>query len=101
MSIEIDVTNQPDIKPGMYAEVKVPLKTSGLNSFIVPVSAILTTTERKFIVAVDDMKKVHFIDVREGISDGNTTEVFGNITENTTILSNPSNEIKDGSSLQN
>ena len=100
MAVEIDVSKQPDIKPGMYAEVNIPLITSGLNSFIVPGSAILTTTENKYIIAVDKQMHAHFIKVHEGIANGSTTEVFGNIPDNTSILKNPSNEIKDGSLIQ-
>ena len=95
-AIEIDVINEPEIAPGMYAEVKIPITTSGNNSFIVPYTAILTTTERKCVVALDKQKHAHIIDVQEGITDGKTTEVFGNLEENMIILTKPDNEIKEG-----
>jgi multidrug efflux pump subunit AcrA (membrane-fusion protein) len=95
-AVEIDVSNEPDIKPGMYAEVKLPVTALGANSFVVPYTAIISGTERKFVVAVDKQKHAHLIDVREGITDGKITEVFGNIEENEEILTKPDNEIKDG-----
>jgi len=45
-AIEIDVTNQNgQLKPGMYAEVKIPM-LSGAKSLLVPNSAIVRSTER-------------------------------------------------------
>jgi membrane fusion protein, multidrug efflux system len=99
-AIEIDIINEPDIKPGMYAEVKLPVTASGINSFIVPYSAILTNTERKYIVVLDKQKHVHFVDIREGITDGKTTEVFGNIEDNVDILTKPDNDIKEGDMIE-
>jgi RND family efflux transporter MFP subunit len=99
-AIEIDVFNEPEIKPGMYAEVKLPLMTSGDNSFVVPYSAIITNTERKYIVAVDKQKHAHLIDIREGITDGKSTEIFGKLEENTEVLTKPDNEIKDGDLIE-
>jgi membrane fusion protein, multidrug efflux system len=95
-AIEIDVLNEPDIKPGMYAEVKLPVTASGVNSFVVPYTAILTNTERKYIVVVDKQKHAHLIDIREGITDGKTTEVFGKIESNSEIITKPDNDIKEG-----
>ncbi len=99
-AIEIDVVNEPDIKPGMYAEVKVPVKTSGLNSFIVPYTAILTNTERKYIVELDNKKHAHFIDVNEGITDGKTTEIFGQLNENMEVLIKPESDIREGDLIE-
>ncbi len=95
-AVEIDVINEPEIKPGMYAEVKIPVTASGINSFVVPYSAILTNTERKYIVVVDKQKHAHLIDIREGITDGKTTEVFGKLEDNAEVLTKPDNEIKEG-----
>ncbi len=95
-AVEIDVIDQHEIMPGMYAEVRLPVTASGMNSFSVPFSAILTNTERKFIVAIDKQNHAHLIDVREGITDGKTTEVFGEIEDGTEILIHPGNEIKEG-----
>jgi membrane fusion protein (multidrug efflux system) len=53
-TIEIDVQNTTNkFKPGMYAEVVLPTSGSA-NAFVVPKSAVVTTTERKYIVAVEN-----------------------------------------------
>jgi RND family efflux transporter MFP subunit len=99
-AIEIDVTDEPEIMPGMYAEVKIPVIASGVNSYVVPYSAIITNTERKYIVEVDKQKHAHLIDIIEGITDGKTTEVFGKIDDNAEVLIKPDNDIKEGDMLE-
>ncbi len=53
-TIEIDVQNTDDkFKPGMYAEVVLP--TSGnANAFVVPKSAVVSTTERRYVVVANN-----------------------------------------------
>jgi len=93
-AIEIDVlSNDNVIKPGMYAEVNIPLSSDAL-TYVVPASAIITSTERKYIITVENAK-AKFIDVREGISKNDSTEIFGNINDNKTIIINGNNEIKN------
>lgn len=99
-AIEIDVTNEPEIMPGMYAEVKLPVTASGTNSFVVPYSAIISGTERKYIVVLDGQKHAHLIDIREGITDGKITEVFGNLEDNAEVLTKPDTDIKEGDSVE-
>jgi RND family efflux transporter MFP subunit len=95
-ALEIDVMDEPEINPGMYAEVKIPVISSGTNSFVVPYTAILTNTEHKYVIMVDQEKHAHLININEGITDGKTTEVFGNLQDNFEILINPDSDIKDG-----
>lgn len=95
-ALEIDVMDEAEIDPGMYAEVKLPVIASGTNSFVVPYTAILTNTEHRYVVVVDRQKHAHLINVNEGITDGKTTEVFGNLEENMEILTKPDSDIKEG-----
>ncbi len=99
-AIEIDVVNEPEIKPGMYAEVNVPVIAAGINSFVVPYTAVLTNTEKKYIVVIDSKRHAHLIDVNEGITDGKTTEVFGNLSENMEVLIKPDSDIKEGDLME-
>ena|ERR1051326_794155 len=97
-AIEIDViTNDNIIKPGMYAEVNIPLSTDA-SSFVVPSSAVITSTEKKYIITVKN-KKTKFIDVRDGISKNDSTEIFGNLTGNEKIIINGNSEIKESQEL--
>jgi membrane fusion protein (multidrug efflux system) len=98
-AVEIDVDAKDHIiKPGMYAEVTIPL-SSGAESFNVPSAAIITTTERKYIISLD-AGKTKFIDVQEGIQTNDSTELVGNILENQTIRLNGNNEIKEKQVIQ-
>ncbi|WP_121809020.1 efflux RND transporter periplasmic adaptor subunit [Mucilaginibacter kameinonensis] len=98
-AIEIDVQNHQGIlKPGMYAEVKIPM-LSGAKSLLVPNNAIIRSTEREYVVAVKNGKAV-LTDIKEGLTRHDSTEVFGNLKANDTILKNASDEIKDGAVVE-
>lgn len=94
-AIEIDVINtKGNLKPGMYAEVHIPM-LSGSKSLLVPSSAIVRSTERKYVVAVRDGKAA-LIDVKEGLATRDSTEVFGNLKANEKIVLQGTDEIKEG-----
>lgn len=94
-AIEIDVENKNgQLKPGMYAEVSIPM-LSGTKSLIVPSNAIVRSTERAYVVTVKEGKAA-LIDIKEGLSRRDSSEVFGNLKAGDSILLNASDEIKDG-----
>jgi membrane fusion protein (multidrug efflux system) len=94
-AIEIDVENTGNkFKPGMYAEVVLP--TSGnTNAFVVPKSAVVTTTERKYVVAVNN-KSIKWVDISEGNQSKDSTEIFGNLHTGDEVIVNASYQIKEG-----
>src|SRR6201996_3106622 len=94
-AIEIDVTNQNgQLKPGMYAEVKIPM-LSGAKSLLVPNSAIVRSTEREYVIAVRDKKAV-LINIKEGLVGNDATEIFGDLKANDKVVNHPSDETKEG-----
>ncbi len=94
-AIEADVTNTDNIfQPGMYVEANLKV-TSQVNSFLVPASAILTSTENKYVIAVLD-GKTKFIQVKEGVSSNGKTEVYGNFTGSELVIKSPNGEMKEG-----
>jgi len=94
-AIEADVNNKDNtFKPGMYVETSLKVK-SQVQSFMVPTSAIVTSTERKYIIVLDS-GKTRFVNVKDGISVNGQTEVFGDFTGDETILKYPDSEIKEG-----
>ncbi|WP_454802793.1 efflux RND transporter periplasmic adaptor subunit [Mucilaginibacter phyllosphaerae] len=98
-AIEIDVLNKDgQLKPGMYAEVKIPM-LSGAKSLVVPSSAIVRSTERKYVIAVKD-GKAKLVDVKEGLAGKEDTEVFGALTAKDRIVLNAGDDIKDGDPIQ-
>lgn len=99
-AVELDVPSYGgEVKPGMYAEVKIPLNSSN-NSYVVPSSAIVHSTRGVYVVAVDGQKKTKFINVQEGVNAKDSTEVFGDLAAVTSVLKHPSTEIEEGANIQ-
>lgn len=93
-TVEIDVSNNDLIKPGMYAEVKIPL-TSSAQSYIVPASAVVNATTGNYIVAVAPDKTKKIITVQTGMNMQDSIEIFGNVEGVTEILKHPSAETSE------
>ncbi len=94
-AIEIDVNNKNgQFKPGMYAEVKIPM-LSGAKSLLVPNAAIVRSTERQYVIAVNNGKAA-YVDIKEGLASHDSTEVFGNLKPGSRIITNANDEIKEG-----
>jgi len=98
-AIEIDVMNkQQSLKPGMYGEVKVPL-AFGAKSLLVPNNAIVRSTERLYVVKVVNGKAV-YADIKEGIVNDTSTEIFGNLKAGDKIVLNAGDELKEGQEIK-
>ena len=94
-TIEIDVLNPDDkFKPGMYAEVILPTSGSA-NAFVVPKSAIVTTTERKYVVVADN-NVAKWVDISEGNQGTDSTEIFGNLHDGDEVVTNAGYQVKEG-----
>ena len=94
-AIEIDVQNKNgQLKPGMYAEVRIPM-LSGAQSLLVPNNAIIRSTEREYIVTVKN-RKASLIDIKEGLARNDSTEVFGNLKAGDSIVTHANDELKEG-----
>ena len=94
-TMEIDVENtEGQFKPGMYAEVSFKTK-SNIASFVVPRGAIVTTTERKYIIVVSD-NVTKQVDVSEGIQSGDSVEIFGSVKIGDEVISDANYQIQDG-----
>jgi membrane fusion protein (multidrug efflux system) len=98
-AIEIDVMNENgQLKPGMYAEVKIPM-LSGAKSLLVPNSAIIRSTEHEYVIK-DSVGKASLINIKEGLASNDSTEVFGNLKAGDKILIHASDEIKQGDKVE-
>jgi len=97
-AIEIDVANtNGQLKPGMYAEVNIPM-LSGAKSLLVPNNAIIRSTEHEYVISVAD-GKANLVNVKEGLSGNDSTEVFGNLKPGDAIVLHGNDEIKQGDSI--
>ena len=84
-----------ELKAGSFAYMKLSLQRNG-NSFVLPPTAIATTQERKFVIRVK-AGKAEWVDVRQGMSTDKGIEVFGNLTNNDTVVVRATDERKPGS----
>ena len=97
-AIEIDVINKNgNLKPGMYAEVKIPM-LSGAKSLLVPNTAIVRSTEKEYVVR-NENGKADLVEIKEGLVNNDATEVFGNLKPDDKVVLKASDEIKQGDSL--
>ncbi|WP_291144976.1 efflux RND transporter periplasmic adaptor subunit [Flavobacterium sp. UBA7680] len=94
-AIEIDVINSDNkLKPGMYGEVKIAM-VSGAKSLLVPNTAIVQTTEKEYIIVVKK-GRASFVDVKEGMTSKDDTEIFGALSPSDRIILKAGEEIKQG-----
>jgi len=92
-SFEIDVINTNNLlMPGMYAEVLLPLKGHP-NAFIIPQSAVIISTEKKYVIKVQNDKAV-LVDVTTGNEDNGMIEIFGDVKEGDSVIEKANDEIK-------
>ena len=96
MPIELEVANgNGRLAPGMYPEVQWPVRKSRA-ALLVPPTAVVTTTERTFVIRVEGGKAV-YVPVRKGVVSGDLLEVLGALQEGDTVVKRGSDEIREGS----
>ena len=97
--IEADIKNVGGIlTAGMYADVV--LKSKGnMQAFAVEKSAIVTTTERKYIILIRD-KKTFKVDITTGNENTEWVEVLGEIVVGEKYIVNASDDIKEGKEIE-
>jgi membrane fusion protein, multidrug efflux system len=97
--LEMDVFNKDKVLlPHMYAEVDVPLPSRD-STFIIPKTALVTSTEKVFVIKVVDNKAI-WVDVRKGAVAGDVTSVFGDLKPGDMIVKKGTDEIRDGSPVK-
>jgi membrane fusion protein (multidrug efflux system) len=95
MPVELDVVNSNGrLTPGMYAEVAWS-QGRGHSSLLVPPKAIKATTERIFVIRVNN-GVAEWVDVRRGAAEGDLVEVMGNLKAGDRILERATDEIRPG-----
>jgi len=94
--LEMDVYNKDKtLLPHMYAQVDVPLPSRD-STLIVPKTAVVTSTERVFVIKVVD-QHTQWVDVKKGFESGNMMEVYGKLHPGDKIVTRATDEIRDGS----
>ena len=92
--MEIDVQNENGLlSPGMFADVV--LKSKGnMDALFVPKSAVITSTERKYVLLVKDGKRTK-VDVSTGNETSSKIEIYGNIQAGDKVIATANDEIKE------
>ncbi|MFY0253186.1 efflux RND transporter periplasmic adaptor subunit [Chitinophaga sp. 30R24] len=97
--LEMDVANKAaKLLPGMYAEVQMPLPGKK-DVYVVPKSAIVSNSERVFVIKAVNSKAV-WIPIKCGNESNGLVEIFGDLSDNDQLVQNGSDEIKEGTLLQ-
>ncbi|HEY8783366.1 MAG TPA: efflux RND transporter periplasmic adaptor subunit [Mucilaginibacter sp.] len=97
--LEMDVFNKDKkLLPHMYAEVNVPLPSRD-SAFIVPKTAVVTSTERVFVIKIVNHRAA-WVDVKKGFQSGDQMEVYGDLQPGDQVVKQATDEIRDGSAVK-
>lgn len=97
--VELDVYNKDEaLTPGMYADVLFDSKGNP-NALAVPKSAVITSTERKYVIVVRDGKTVK-VNVSTGNESSDKVEIVGDVAPGETVIANANDEIKEGTTIK-
>ena len=98
MPVELDVKNSDlRLSAGMYPEVQWPVRRPQ-PSLLLPPTTIVTTTERTFVVRVNN-GVAEWVNVSRGARVGDLIEVFGALKEGDTIVRRGTDEIREGAKV--
>lgn len=91
--MEIDVPNPKfELSPGMYADVFLYSK-GNMQALWVPRSAVVTSTERKYVLTVEN-GKTKKVDVTTGNQAADKVEVYGKLVSGDKVIIKANDEIK-------
>jgi membrane fusion protein (multidrug efflux system) len=97
--LEIDVYNTSKrLLPHMFAEVAISLPAKD-STFIVPKTAVVTSTEKVFVIKVLNHRAL-WVNVQKGFQSGDMVEVYGDLKLGDQIVKQASDEIRDGSGIK-
>jgi len=99
LPVELDVSN-PDgaLAPGMYPSVKWPVRRSR-PALYVPRTAVVSTTERTFVVRANN-GKAEWVNVVKGAAEGELIEVSGALQAGDHVVKRATDEMREGSALR-
>jgi membrane fusion protein (multidrug efflux system) len=99
MAVELDVANRENrLAPGMFAQVEwIARRTTA--SFLVPPTAVATTTERTFVVRITN-GGVEWVTVKKGNLVESAIEVFGDLHAGDQVAVRGTDELRQGVKVQ-
>ena len=97
--LEMDVYNKDKkLLPGMYADVNIPVPSRD-SVIILPKSAVVSSTEKIFVIRVSN-NKAQWVEVKKGAASADQLEVYGDIKPGDQIVKTASDEIRNGSNVR-
>lgn len=95
---EFEIPNpKGELKSGSYADVKLSFARNN-KTIISPVSAIVTTQEKKFVIKVSN-NVTQWVDIRAGFNIGDKQEIFGDLHPGDTVVLKGTEELKSGTKI--
>jgi RND family efflux transporter MFP subunit len=95
MPVELDVENSAGkLAAGMFPEVEWPVRRTQPTLFV-PAKAIVTTTEKTFVIRVRD-ETAEWVTVKRGASVGDLAEIFGELQANDQVVFRATDELRSG-----
>jgi len=92
--MEIDVNNAAgQLSPGMYADVVLYSK-GDLTALWVPRSAVVSSTERKYVLLASD-GKISKVDISTGNQTADKTEIYGHLKAGDSVIVKANDEIRE------
>jgi hypothetical protein len=82
----------------MFPAVQWPVR-SARASLLVPKTAVVTTTERTFVIRAEN-GKAKWVNVSKGPASGDLVEVMGPLREGDRVVLRATDEIREGAALR-
>jgi hypothetical protein len=82
----------------MFPEVSWPIVRESA-ALLVPATAVVTTTERTFVIRVT-AGKAEWVNVTKGASAGDQVEVAGSLKAGDVVIKRATDEIRNGSAVK-
>jgi RND family efflux transporter MFP subunit len=99
LNVEIDIDNKDgQLLPGAYAQVHVPV-TSSIETYLIPVSALLFRSEGLRIATLDG-NKIKLVEITPGRDYGTQIEVINGVGADTQVITNPPDSSIDGEAVR-
>lgn len=99
MPVELDVFNKDQaLAPGMFSTVHWPVRSTDPGLFV-PKTAVVTTTERTFVVR-DKGGRAEWVNVQKGATDGDLIRVIGGLQEGDKVVKRATDEMREGLALK-
>jgi multidrug efflux pump subunit AcrA (membrane-fusion protein) len=97
--MELDVYNHDGkLAPGMYADVIFDSRGNP-DAYAVPRSAVVTSTERKYVIAILDGRTVR-VDVVTGNESADKVEITGDLQPGERIVTKASDDMQEGLAIK-